>query len=157
MACGKSYLKKRGSKCPPNAKLLACGLAFTRPFSFLPSLARACLCHIARSDDIDIFCSHITQMRSTTIALRAMTHDGLIFMLYHDERTTIIQFFHRIACASKQASNDHVVLRRASQCTLYRDERMILLSFAREAKHFSHVVSREATATSVFFTSYPIR
>ena len=40
------------------------------------------------------FCCHIAQMQATTIASRAMTHDELIFMLYHNERTTI-RIFHR--------------------------------------------------------------
>ena len=54
-----------------------------------------------------------------------------------------------------RASDDHVVSQRANQCTSYRDERMILLSFAREAKHILHVVSQEATATSVFLRHIP--
>ena len=54
-----------------------------------------------------------------------------------------------------RASDDHVVSQRANQCTSYRNERMILLSFAREAKHILHVVSQEATATSVFLRHIP--
>jgi hypothetical protein len=138
----------------------------------MPSLARAYFCHIARSDDINVFCCHIARMR-------AMTHDDLIFMLYRDERTTIIHFnriatserastWYRIATserassgiASRRASeravvshrderaSEHVVLHRderarehvvsrsrerASTCD--RDERTILLSFAREATY----------------------
>ena len=128
--------------------------------AFMPSLARAYFCHIARSDDINVFCCHIARMR-------AMTHDDLIFMLYRDERTTIIHFnriatserastWYRIATserasASRRASKQHVVSRlreRASTCD--RDERTMLLSFAREATYLTRV-SQEATATSVFF------
>ena len=74
------------------------------------------------------------------VALRAMTHDNLIFMLYRDERTTTIHFSsYRMR---ERASDDHVVTRRASQCTSYRDEQTILLSFAREATYFTRCIAR---------------
>ena len=37
----------------------------------------------------------------------------------------------------------------------YRDEQTILLSFAREAKYFLHVVSQEAMVTRVFLRHTP--
>ena len=122
------------------------------PHFFMPSLARACLCHIGRSNDIDIFCCHIAQMRATTIASRAMTHNELIFMLYCNERTTIRHF----SSYSERASNDHMVLQRARQCTSYCNERtiwndsIVIRERSDDEKYIVHVVSQEATATSVF-------
>ncbi len=54
-------------------------------FGFYAIVRESILCHIARSDDINVFCCHIARMR-------AMTHDDRIFMLYRDERSTIIHF-----------------------------------------------------------------
>jgi len=72
------------------------------------------------------------------VASRAMTHDNLIFMLYRDERTTIIHF----SSYCMRERDDHVVSQRASQCMSYRDEGTILLSFAREATYFTRCIAR---------------
>ncbi len=65
----------------------------------MPLLMRAYFCCIARIDNIDIFYCHIASMQATSIA--SDDNDDRIFMSYRDEWTTIIQYFHRIAC--KQA------------------------------------------------------
>ena len=103
----------------------------------MPLLARVYFCHITRSDDIDQRCE-LEDASYHDVASRAMTHNNLIFMLYRDEQTTIIQF----SLYRMRERDDHVVSRRASQCMSYRDERTILLSFAREATYFTCCIAR---------------
>ncbi len=67
-----------------------------------------------------------------------MTHDDIIFMLYRNERKTIIHF----SSYHMRERDDHVVSQRASQCMSYCNERTILLSFAREATYFTRCIAR---------------
>ena len=100
------------------------------------------------------FYCRIASMRATSIA----SNDDRFLLLYRNEQATIIHFFHRIACASKRASDDHVVSRRASQCARCiartNDNNFVFYVISREKRwqeYYLHVVLQEVTATSVFF------
>ena len=105
------------------------------------------LCHrsrehifvISQEATTSIFFS-VTSRGCKLLASWAMTtHNNLVFMLYRNEWTTIIQFFHRIAWASKQAMT-----------TWYRKEWTSARRFAMSEWFYCH--SREKR--SIFYTSY---
>ncbi len=100
-----------------------------------------------------IFC-HIVRMRATSIASDDNARQSYFYVVsrWANNNNTIFSSY----CMREQASKQwprgivkskpvHVVLRWANN----------LLSFAREAKYYLHVISQQATATSIFFTPYP--
>ena len=84
-----------------------------------------------------------------------MTHEDIIFMLYCDERTTIIYIFNRIACkrASERAMTTWYREEQASARRIAMSKRFY--SHSREKRRILRVVSQEATATSVFLRHIP--
>ena len=124
---------------------MACGLAFKRPFGFYAVARKSIFLSYRKKRSTTLTFFAVTSQRCELedasyhdVASRAMTHNNLIFMLYRDERTTIIQF----SLYRMREQDDHVVSQRASQCMSYRDERTILLSFTREAMYFMRCITR---------------
>ncbi len=144
IACRKSYLEKRGSKCPPNAKSLACGLAFTRSFGFYA---------IARES---MFMSH----------RKKQWHRH--FLLSHRVDAS---YYHSIASDDARWAYFYVVLQRANNnktffivsraseqamITWYREERASARRIAMSERFRTILLSfaREAMTRSIFYTSY---
>ena len=79
-------------------------------------------------------------MRATSIAMTTMMVFFVVLQWASNNNTTFSSYH-------KQASNDHVVLQRASQRTLYREGK-------QEQLCFLHHIARETMTRSIFYMLY---
>ena len=86
------------------------------------------------------FLCRIVRMRATSIAMTTMMVFFVVLQWASNNNTTFSSYH-------KQASNDHVVLQRASQRTLYREGK-------QEQLCFLHHIARETMTRSIFYMLY---
>ncbi len=146
--------RKKRVKCPPNAKSLACGFAFKQPFDRL-------LCHRSR-EYIFVILREVMTLTFFAVTSRgckllcSIASDDerrLIFMLYRNERTTIIHF--SSYCMHERAMTTWYHEERAGARRIVMSERFYCCS-QEKRRIFTRCIAR-SDGDERIFTSYPRR
>ena len=123
----KSYLKKGRSKCPPNAKPLACGLAFTRPFGF-HAIARESIFWLYKKQRRPYFLLSYRDERTIFIVIRERSHDeeDFLYVVLQEATATSVFFY--------------VILQNSMRVKELREEKGRKIALCNDRRHY--VVNR---------------
>ena len=132
---------------PANPKVVGLWPHFSATIWLWAVAQRAFFCHIARSDNMDIF--SVTSQGCELLASQAMTTTIVFLLLYCNKQTTTIQPLH---CITNKRWPRGIV-KSKPVCTLYcKDKRQLLHHITREARMWNilHVVLQKAMTMCLF-------
>ena len=135
---------------PANPKVVGLWPHFSATIWLWAVAQRAFFCHIARSDNMDIF--SVTSRGCELLASQAMTTTIVFLLLYCNKQTTTIQPLH---CITNKRWPRGIV-KSKPVCTLYcKDKRQLLHHITREARMWNilHVVLQKAMTMCLFYVT----